>query len=179
MCYNFYKIKEIECLYYSICEGHYGNYMSEKNKMKRKWIFFLSLFFFTEYQRFTLQQSYLSFEDIFIRISYIFLIYKISNKKFKLNRFQADGTFQLSGVAVDCLCKNIGIIKTIANFLKTQESVQIKIWCTVKYMYVWHQSHSKIFWLKLWVPPSPQKLNYNDKRRWINKMVQLPTRFNN
>lgn len=72
---HFYKIKEIECLYYSKCEGHYGNYMFEKNKMKRKWIFFLS--FFIEYQRFTLQQSYLSFEDTFIRISYIFLIYII------------------------------------------------------------------------------------------------------
>lgn len=69
----------------------------------------------------------------------------ISKKKFKLNRFQAEGTFQLSGLAVDCLCKNIGIIKIIANFLRTQESVQIKIWCTVKYMYVWHQSHTKIF----------------------------------
>lgn len=66
-------------------------------------------------------------------------------KKFKLNRLQAEGTFQLSGLAVDCLCINIGIIKIIANFLRTQESVQIKIWCTVKYMYVWHQSHSKIF----------------------------------
>lgn len=60
----------------------------------------------------------------------------ISKKKFKLNRFQAEGTFQLSGLAVDCLCINIGIIKIIANFLRTQESVQIKIWCTVKYMYV-------------------------------------------
>lgn len=164
-----------------ILQYKWGSFWKLRLK-KIKWKeseYFFSLFFFTEYQRFTLQQSYLSFEDILIRISYIFLIYKISNKKFKLNRFQADGTFQLSGVAVDCLCKNIGIIKTIANFLKTQESVQIKIWCTVKYMYVWHQSHSKIFWLKLWVPPSPQKLNYNDKRRWINKMVQLPTRFNN
>lgn len=127
--------------------GSFWKLCLKKIKWKESEYFF-SLFFFTEYQRFTLQQSYLSFEDTFIRISYIFLIYIIKlikcciksltflKKKFKLNRLQAEGTFQLSGLAVDCLCINIGIIKIIANFLRTQESVQIKIWCTVKYMYV-------------------------------------------
>lgn len=74
------------------------------------------LIFFTEYQRFTLQQSYLSFEDTCTGISYIFLIKYIINlikccikgltfqKKIKRYRFQTDGTFQLSGLAVDYIC---------------------------------------------------------------------------